>query len=60
MIFEVNVVAGEEPVDGGGGGGVVFRVLPETIDVFVGGDKVAKCVGFRLVGEGKLDDDAVN
>ena len=28
FVLECNVVAGEEPVDGGGSGGVEFGVLP--------------------------------
>ena len=48
-IVELNIVAGEEPIDGGGGGGVEFGVFSETVDVFFGCDKIAKFIGFSFI-----------
>ena len=34
--------------------------MSEAVDVFLGGDEVAEFVGLGLVGQGELDDDAMN
>ena len=60
LIFEIDIVAGEEPVNGSGGGGVEFGILPEAVDVFLGGDEVTELFGLRFVGEGELEDNGVN
>ena len=60
VVLERNVVAGEEPKNGGGGSGVIIAVSAEAVDIFCGGDEIAKSVGLGFVGEGELEDDAVN
>lgn len=58
--IELDIVAGEEPVDSSGGSGVEFRMFAEAVDIFVRSDEVAKLVSLRFVGQGELDDNAVN
>ena len=59
-MLEVDIVAGEEPVDGGGGGGIVVRVLAEAVYIFGGSDKVTEFVSFRFICKRELEDDGIN
>lgn len=50
--IELDIIAGKEPVDGGGGGGIEFGVLPKAIDIFFGSDKITEFVGPFFVSYG--------
>ena len=59
-MFKVNIVAGEKPVDGSGSGGIVVSVLSKAVDVFFWFDEVSEGVGLRFIGDGKLQDNAID
>ena len=50
--IELDIIAGKEPVDGGGGGGIEFGVLPKAIDILFGSDKITEFVGSLFVSYG--------
>ena len=60
LVLKANVVTGEEPINGGSGGGIVGAFAGETVYIFCWGNESGEGIGLVFVGDGELEDDAVD
>lgn len=58
--LEFNIVAGEEPDDCGRGCGIESAMTGKPVDIFFGRDEGGNFVGYVLVLDRELEDDAVD